>query len=50
LHNMDVIFISLKDIDSGKHFKSYIITFLVTFFHEIAPTSSGELPKILAQF
>jgi len=29
---MDVIFISLKDIDSGKHFKSYIITFLVTFF------------------
>ena len=49
---MDVIFISLKDIDSGKHFKSYIITFLVTFlfFHEIAPTSSGELPKLLAQF
>jgi len=35
-----VIFISLKDIDSGKHFKSYIITF--HFFHEIAPTSSGE--------
>jgi len=48
---MDVIFISLKDIDSGKHFKSYIITILVTFFfHEIAPTSSEELPKLLAQF
>ena len=31
-YNMDVIFISLKDIDSGKHFKSYIITFMVTFF------------------
>jgi len=29
---MDVIFISLKDIDSGKHFKIYIITFLGFIF------------------
>jgi len=30
--DMDVIFISLKDIDSGKYFKRYIITFLGYIF------------------